>query len=133
MKVPINPDHCAVTTVLGIEAGFEDLDHHQQSITTARGMEEPKDLSLQNKRTITKTTKRRWEHHALLTEFTEPSYLKDSNYPMISRNMTGPGATIMALRLPTSSKNTRGFERNSNAKLAATPHRRITVMVKQAR
>jgi hypothetical protein len=39
----------------------------------------------------------------------------------------------MALRLPTSSKNTRGLERDNNAKLAATPHRRGTIMVRQAR
>jgi hypothetical protein len=39
----------------------------------------------------------------------------------------------MALRLSTSSKNTRGLERDSNAKFAATPHRRGAVMVRQAR
>jgi hypothetical protein len=39
----------------------------------------------------------------------------------------------MALRLPASSKNTRGLKRDSNAELAATPHRRGTVMVRQAR
>jgi hypothetical protein len=69
---------------------------------------------------------------SLLIEFAAPPYLKDSNYPMISRNMMGLG-TIMALGLPTSSKNTRGIKRDSNAKLAATPHRRDTVMVRQAR
>jgi hypothetical protein len=39
----------------------------------------------------------------------------------------------MALRLPASSKNTRGLERDNNAKLAATPHRRDVGMVRQAR
>jgi hypothetical protein len=39
----------------------------------------------------------------------------------------------MALRLPTSSKNTRGLERDNNAKLAATPHRCGAVMVRQVR
>jgi hypothetical protein len=39
----------------------------------------------------------------------------------------------MALRLPTSNKNTRGLKRDSNAKLAATPHRRGAVMVRQYR
>jgi hypothetical protein len=34
-----------------------------------------------------KMTKKRWEHHALLTEFTALPYSKDSNYPMISKNM----------------------------------------------
>jgi hypothetical protein len=39
----------------------------------------------------------------------------------------------MALKLATSSKNTRRLERDSNAELAATTHRRGTVMVRQAR
>jgi hypothetical protein len=39
----------------------------------------------------------------------------------------------MALRLSTSSQNTRGLKRDSNAKLTATPHRRDAVMVRQAR
>jgi hypothetical protein len=90
MKVPINPDHHAVTTVLSIEAGVSDLVHHHQSITTARGTKEPKDPSLPNKCTTTKMMKRRWERRALLAEFAEPPYLKDSNYPMTSRNMMGP-------------------------------------------
>jgi hypothetical protein len=90
MKVPINPDHHADTTVLGREAGVSDLGHHHQSIKIARGMKEPEDPSLPNKCTTTKTMKRRWECLALLTEFAEPLYLKDSNYPITSRNMTGP-------------------------------------------
>jgi hypothetical protein len=89
MKAPINPDHPAVTTVLGTEAGVDDLGHHHQNITTVRGTKEPKDPSLPKEHTTTKTTKKRWERHALLTEFAAPPYLKDSNYPMISRNMTG--------------------------------------------
>jgi hypothetical protein len=39
----------------------------------------------------------------------------------------------MTLRLSTSSQNTRGLERDSNAKLTATPHRHCVVMVRQAR
>jgi hypothetical protein len=39
----------------------------------------------------------------------------------------------MALRLPTSSKNIRGLERDINPELAVTPHRRGTVMFRQAR
>jgi hypothetical protein len=90
MKAPINLDHHAITTVLGTEAGVDDLGHHHQNTTTAQGMKEPKDPSLPNKRTTMKTTKKKWEHHALLTEFAEPPYLKDSNYPMIIRSMAGP-------------------------------------------
>jgi hypothetical protein len=89
MKVSINPYHHAVTIVLGAEAGVDDLGHHHQNTTTARGMEETKDLSLQNRHTITKMTKKRWKHHALLAEFAKPPYLKDLNYPIISRNTTG--------------------------------------------
>jgi hypothetical protein len=51
-------------------------------------MEEPKDLGLPARHTITKTMKKRWEHHALLAEFTPHMCPKDSNCPMISRNMT---------------------------------------------
>jgi hypothetical protein len=90
MKVPINPDHHTVTTVLGTEAGVNDLGHHHQSTTIGYGTKEPEDPSLQNRHTTTKMTKRRWECHALLAEFAEPPYLKDSNYPMTSRNMTSP-------------------------------------------
>jgi hypothetical protein len=39
----------------------------------------------------------------------------------------------MALRLLTSSKNTRRNKGNSNAKFAITPHRRSKVMVEQIR
>jgi hypothetical protein len=89
-KGPINPDHHAVTIVIDIEAGVDDLGRHHQNTTIAHDMKEPEDPSLQNKRTTMKMMKRRWERHALLTEFVEPPYLKGSNYPMINRNMTGP-------------------------------------------
>jgi hypothetical protein len=39
----------------------------------------------------------------------------------------------MAFRLPTSSKNIRRNQGNSNAKFAVTPHRCSKVMVKQTR
>jgi hypothetical protein len=39
---------------------------------------------------------------------------------------------IMVIRLSLGSKNTRGIKGNSNSKLAATPHRCSTVLVKQA-
>jgi hypothetical protein len=85
-----NPDQHAVKIVLGTEAGVDDLGHYHQNTTTARGTKEPEDPSLPNKRTTTKMKKKKWEHHALLTEFVEHPYLKDSNYPMTSRSMTGP-------------------------------------------
>jgi hypothetical protein len=84
MKVHTNPDHHAVTTVLGAEGGVGDLGHHHQNTTTSQGTEEPKEPSLLGKHTTTK----RWEHHALLAEFAALPYPKGSNYPMISRNMT---------------------------------------------
>jgi hypothetical protein len=49
-------------------------------------MEEPEDPRLPSKNTITKMTKKRWEHRALLVEFAPHQYPKGSNYPMISRN-----------------------------------------------
>jgi hypothetical protein len=59
MKVHTNPGHHAVTTVLGAEAGVEDLGHYHQNTTTAQGTEEPEDPSLPGKRTTTKMTKKR--------------------------------------------------------------------------
>jgi hypothetical protein len=50
-------------------------------------MEEPKDPGLPTKHMITRMMKKRWEHCALLAEFTPHLYPKGSNYPMISRNM----------------------------------------------
>jgi hypothetical protein len=50
-------------------------------------MEEPEDPRLQTKHMIMKTTKRRWGHHALLTEFAPRQYPRASNYPMICKNM----------------------------------------------
>jgi hypothetical protein len=89
MKALIIPDHRAVTTVLSTKAGADDLGHLHQNITTVHGMKEPEDPSLPRKRMTMRTTKRRWERHALLAEFAAPPNVKDSNYPMISRNMTG--------------------------------------------
>jgi hypothetical protein len=87
MKVHTNPDHHTVTVVLDAEAGVDNPGNHHQNATTAQDTEEPEDPSLPGKRTTIKTMKRRWEHHALLAEFTALPYPKDSNYPMISRNM----------------------------------------------
>jgi hypothetical protein len=88
MKVRINLDHHAITIVLTVGAEVEDPGHHHQSTTKAQGTEEPKDPSLPIRRTTTKITKKRWEHHALLIEFAPLPCPKDSNYPMISRNTT---------------------------------------------
>jgi hypothetical protein len=88
MKVHTNLDHHAITIALGTEAEVNDPGHRHQNTTTTQGMKEPKDPSLPRKHTITKTMKRRWELHALLAEFAALPYPKDSNYPMISRNMT---------------------------------------------
>jgi hypothetical protein len=88
MKVHTNPDHHAITIVLSTEAGVDDLGHRHQNTTTAQGTREPKDPSLPGKHRTMKTTKKRWEHHALLAEFAALLYPKDSNYPMISKNMT---------------------------------------------
>jgi hypothetical protein len=66
----------------------QDLGHHHQNTTKAQGTEEPKDPGLPAQHTITKTMKKRWEHHALIEEFAPPLCPKDSNSPMISKSMT---------------------------------------------
>jgi hypothetical protein len=78
----------AVTIVLGTEAWVNDLGHRHQNTTTTQGTSEPKDPSLPRRCTTMKMTKRRWELHALLAEFTSLPYAKDWNYPMINKNMT---------------------------------------------
>jgi hypothetical protein len=88
MKVHKNLGHHAVTIVLGTGAGVDDPGHCHQNDTIAQVTEEPKDPSLIGKCTTMKMMKKRWEHHALLAEFVALPYPKDSNYPMISRNMT---------------------------------------------
>jgi hypothetical protein len=87
-REPTNQDHHDVTIVLGTEAAVDDLEHHHQGDTEAQSMEEPEDPGLQTKHTITKMTKKRWGHHALLTEFAPRQYPRVSNYPMISKNAT---------------------------------------------
>jgi hypothetical protein len=59
----------------------------------------------------------------------------DNNYIIIASRayFLHSGATVMALRLSTSSKNTRRLERDNNAKFAAPPQRPSAVMVRQAR
>jgi hypothetical protein len=68
-KVRISLDHHAVTTVLGTRVVADDLGHHRQGITKAQGTEEPEDPALPPRHMITKTTKKKWEHRALLAEF----------------------------------------------------------------
>jgi hypothetical protein len=49
-------------------------------------MEEPEDLDLQTVITVMKTTKKRWEHRALLAEFAPRQYPRGSNYLMTNKN-----------------------------------------------
>jgi hypothetical protein len=58
-EVHTNPDHHAVTIVLGVGAEVDDPGHHHKSTTIAQGTKEPKDPSLPIRRMTTKTTKRR--------------------------------------------------------------------------
>jgi hypothetical protein len=132
-KVCTSLDHHAITTVLGTGVVADDLGHPCQGITKAQGTEEPKDPTLPPRHMIMKTTKKRWKHHALLAEFGPHLYLKVLNYPIPTEIRRISGATIMALRLFTSSQNTRRIRRDSNAKFTAPPHWRSTVMVEQAR
>jgi hypothetical protein len=86
-KVCTSLDHHAITTVLGTRVVVDDLGHLRQGTTKARGTEEPEDPILPPRHMTTKATKKRWKHYALLIEFAPRLYPKDSNYPMISRNM----------------------------------------------
>jgi hypothetical protein len=63
--------HLAVTTVLGVEAASNDLDRHHQNSTV-----EPEDRDPQMKNATMKTTKKRWERHALPTGFAPLQFLK---------------------------------------------------------
>jgi hypothetical protein len=77
-KVRISLDHHAVTTVLGAGLVVDDLGHTMK----AQSMEEheyPGPL-------LRHTTKKRWEHRALLAEFAPHQYPNFSNYPMISKS-----------------------------------------------
>jgi hypothetical protein len=90
IKERINPDHHAVTSVLGTGVVADDLGHHRQDTTKAQSREEPEGPGLPPRHTTTKTTKKRWEHRALLIEFAPHQYPRVSNYPMTSKSMMDP-------------------------------------------
>jgi hypothetical protein len=90
IKGCINPDHHTIIAVLGAGVVADDLGHRRQDITKAQSMEEPEDPGLPPRHTTTKTTKKRWEHRALLIEFAPHQYPRVSNYPTISKSMMDP-------------------------------------------
>jgi hypothetical protein len=69
MRELTNQDHHTVTTVLGIKAEVDNLNLHHQDITAVHDTKEAEGLDLQSMHTNAKTTKRRWQFHALLAEF----------------------------------------------------------------
>jgi hypothetical protein len=85
-KVRTSLDYYAIITVLGTGVVADDPDHHCQDTTKVQGTEETEDLALPPRHMITKTTKKRWEHCALLAEFALHLYPEDLNYPMTNRN-----------------------------------------------
>jgi hypothetical protein len=87
-KEPINQDHLAVTTVLGIKVKVNDLGRHHQDDTTVQRTRKPDDPELLIERMTTKTMKRRWGRHALPVGFASRQYPKVSNYRMTSKSMT---------------------------------------------
>jgi hypothetical protein len=89
-KERINPDHHAVTIVLGTGVVADDLDHHRQDNTKSQSMEEPEGPGLPPRHTTTKTAKKRWEHRALLIEFAPHQYPRVLNYPMTNKNTMDP-------------------------------------------
>jgi hypothetical protein len=90
IKERTNPDHHAVTTVLGVEAVADDLGHHRQGTTKAQSMEEPEGPELPPGHTTRKTMKKRWERRDLLIEFAPHQYPKVSNCLTISKNTMDP-------------------------------------------
>jgi hypothetical protein len=90
IKERINPDHHAITAVLGAGVVANDLGHYRQDTTKAQSMEEPKGLGLPPRHTTTNMTKKRWERRALLIEFAPHQYPRASNYPTISKSMMDP-------------------------------------------
>jgi hypothetical protein len=66
IKERINPDHHAVTAVLGVGVVADDLGHHHQDTTKPQSMEEPKGPGLPPRHATTKTTKKRLERRALV-------------------------------------------------------------------
>jgi hypothetical protein len=85
-------------------------------------MEEHKYPGLPPRHATAKTTKKRWEHHALLIEFAPHQYPRVSNYPMIIKIMMDPKSRNHGSQA--GSQNIWGNEGDSNAKSAITPHRR---------
>jgi hypothetical protein len=68
-KECISQDHHAVTIVLDTGAVVNDLEHHHQGDIKAQSTKEPQGPDLQTRSTTTKTTKKRWGHHALPTGY----------------------------------------------------------------
>jgi hypothetical protein len=87
-KEPINQDHHAVTTVLGIEVEVTDLGRHHPDDTIVQRTKEPDNPELPTEHMTTKTMKRRWGRHALPVGFTSRQYPKISNYPMTNKSTT---------------------------------------------
>jgi hypothetical protein len=69
------------------EAEVDDLERHHQGNTTVQSIKEPDDPEPPTKHMTMKTTKRRWECHALPIGFASRQYPKVSNYPMINKSM----------------------------------------------
>jgi hypothetical protein len=90
IKERISPGYHAVTAVLGTGVVADDLDHHRQDITKDQSMEELEGLGLPPRHMTTKTTKKRWEHRALLIEFAPHQYPRVSNCPTTSKSMMDP-------------------------------------------
>jgi hypothetical protein len=80
---------------------------------------------------ITKTKRKKWGHYVLPEVFAERRYPKGLSCRMTSKNMMDHRSRVMVVRLSSSCQNTWGLKGDSNAKLAATPHRRSMVLVKQ--
>jgi hypothetical protein len=130
MKVHINPDCHTVIAVLDIEAGVDDPGHHHQTTTNS-----PRHGG-------TKSHGKAYDYEDDEKEMGAPCFTRRVRSTPIPKGFKLPhdhqkydGSQephSWLLDYLQAVKNTRGIERDSNAKFTAPSHRRGTVMVRQA-
>jgi hypothetical protein len=130
-KVCTSLDHHAVTTVLGTGVVVDDLGHLRQV---------PQKPETQRNPNIPYSHQGIWLRRRQKRDGSTVLYSQSLHHACTQRIRITPwsaeiwwisGAVVVALRLLIGSQNTRRIKRDSNAKFAAPPHRRSTVMVEQ--
>jgi hypothetical protein len=89
--------------------------------------------NMRGRKKIMWTMKNRWARYDLPEGFAEHEYPKDLNYHTINRSMMGHKDLNCGYQTTYKQyKNTQRNKSNGDAKLAVTPHRRSTVLVKHS-